>query len=74
MTSELGMQFQAYIEGSQLNYTAPRGRVLLQIVARRFFLDQRRGATEQAMLLELQIDTFSYISHCSHLPIALSTY
>ena len=63
MTSELGMQFQAYIEGPQLNYTAPRGRVLLQIVARRFFLDQRRGAnlTEQA-LLELQIDTFSYQS------------
>ena len=56
MTSE-------YIEGSQLNYTAPRGRVLLQMVARRFFLDQRRGAnlTEQA-LLELQIDTFSYQS------------
>ena len=63
MTSELGMQFQAYIEGSQLNYTAPRGRILLQMVARRFFLDQRRGAnlTEQA-LLELQIDTFSYHS------------
>ena len=56
MTSE-------YIEGSQLNYTAPRGRVLLQMVASRFFLDQRRGAnlTEQA-LLELQIDTFSYQS------------
>ena len=56
MTSE-------YIEGSQLNYTAPCGRVLLQMVARRFFLDQRRGAnlTEQA-LLELQIDTFSYQS------------
>ena len=33
MTSELGMQFQAYIEGSQLNYTAPRGRVLLLMVA-----------------------------------------
>ena len=58
MTSELGRQFQAYIEGSQLNYTAPRGRALLQMVARRFFLDQ----------------THSRISHCSHLPIALSTY
>ena len=68
------MQFQAYIEGSQLNYTAPRGRILLQMVARRFFLDQRRGAnlTEQA-LLELQIDTFSYHS-CSHLLIVQRTY
>ena len=34
--------------------------MLLQLVARRFFLDQRRGAnlTEQA-LLELQLDAFS---------------
>ena len=46
-----------------MQYTAPRGRVLLNMVARRFFLDQRRGAnlTEQA-LLELQLDTFSYQS------------
>ena len=61
--NELGLQLQGYIEGCQLQYTAPRGRVLLNMVARRFFLDQRRGAnlTEQA-LLELQLDTFSYQS------------
>ena len=63
LNNELGMQLQGYIEGCQLQYTAPRGRVLLQMVARRFFLDQRRGAnlTEQA-LLELQLDTFTYQS------------
>ena len=61
--NELGLQLQGYIEGCQLQYTDPRGRVLLNMVARRFFLDQRRGAnlTEQA-LLELQLDTFSYQS------------
>ena len=60
LRNELGLQLQGYIEGCQLQYTAPRGRVLLNMVARRFFLDQRRGAnlTEQA-LLELQLDTFS---------------
>ena len=58
-----GVQLQGYIEGCQLQYIAPQGRVLLHMVARRFFLDQRRGAnlTEQA-LLELQLDTFSYQS------------
>ena len=61
--NELGLQLQGYIEGCQLQYSAPRGRVLLNMVARRFFLDQRRGAnlTEQA-LLELQLDTYSYQS------------
>ena len=63
MNNELGMQLQAYIEGCQMQYTAPRGRVLLYMVSQRFFLDQRRGAnlTEQA-LLELQLDTFTYQS------------
>ena len=63
LNNELGIQLQGYIEGCQLQYTAPTGRVLLQMVAHRFFLDQRRGAnlTEQA-LLELQLDTFSYQS------------
>ena len=63
LRNKLGLQLQGYIEGCQLQYTAPRGRVLLNMVARRFFLDQRRGAnlTEQA-LLELQLDTFSYQS------------
>ena len=63
MSSELGIQFQSYIEGCQLAYTAPKGRVLLQMVARRYFLDLRRGAnlTEQA-LLELQLESFTYQS------------
>ena len=63
LSNELGMQLQAYIEGCQLQYTAPRGRVLRNMVSQRFFLDQRRGAnlTEQA-LLGLQIDAFTYQS------------
>ena len=63
LNNELGMQLQAYIEGCQTQYTAPRGRVLLYMVSQRFFLDQRRGAnlTEQA-LSELQLDTFTYQS------------
>ena len=50
--NELGLQLQGYIERSQLQYTAPRGWVLLNMVTRRFFLDQRRGANliEQALL------------------------
>ena len=63
MSSELGIQFQSYIESCQLAYTAPKGRVLLQMVARRYFLDLRRGAnlTEQA-LLELQLESFTHQS------------
>ena len=62
LNNELGMQLQAYIEGCQMQYTAPRGRVLLHMVSQRFFLDHRRGARLTELALELQLDTFTYQS------------
>ena len=58
---ELGLQFQAYAEKEQLRGRAPLGRVLLNMVARRFFLDLSRGANlTQQSLLELDISSYTY--------------
>ena len=61
LRGELGLQFQAYAEKEQLRGRAPLGRVLLNMVARRFFLDLSRGANlTQQSLLELDISVYTY--------------
>ena len=61
LRGELGLQFQAYAEKEQLRGRAPLGRVLLNVVARRFFLDLSRGANlTQQSLLELDIGSYTY--------------
>ena len=61
LRGELGLQFQAYAEREQLRGRAPLGRVLLNMVARRFFLDLSRGANlTQQSLLELDISSYTY--------------
>ena len=63
LRGELGLQFQAYTENEQLRGRAPLslGRVLLNMVARRFFLDLSRGAhLTQQSLLELDISSYTY--------------
>ena len=61
LRGELGLQFQAYTEREQLRGRAPLGRVLLNMVARRFFLDLSRGANlTQQSLLELDISAYTY--------------
>ena len=61
LRGELGLQFQAYTEKEQLRGRAPLGRVLLNMVARRFFLDLSRGANlTQQSLLELDISAYTY--------------
>ena len=61
MRGELGLQFQAYAGREQMRGRAPLGRVLLNMVARRFFLDLNRGANlTQQSLLELDIISYTY--------------
>ena len=61
LRGELGLQFQAYAEKEQMRGRAPLGRVLLNMVARRFFLDLSRGANlTQQSLLELDIGSYTY--------------
>ena len=43
LRGELGLQFQAYAEREQMRGRAPLGRVLLNMVARRFSLDLSIG-------------------------------
>ena len=61
LRGELGLQFQAYAEREQLRGRAPLGRVLINMIARRFFLDLSRGANlTQQSLLELDIGSYTY--------------
>ena len=61
MRGELGLQFQAYAEREQMRGRAALGRVLLNMVARRFFLDLNRGANlTQQSLFELDIISYTY--------------
>ena len=60
LKGELGLQFQAYTESEQMRGRAPLGRVLLNMIARRFFLDQSRGANlTQQSLLEPEITQYT---------------
>ena len=58
---ELGVQFQAYVESCQLRRTSPKGREMLQMIAKRFQLDLNRGSnlTQQAPL-ELTVDSYAH--------------
>ena len=61
LKGELGLQFQSYAESEHMKGKAPLGRVMLNIIAKRFFLDQSRGANlTQQSLLELDIMQFSH--------------
>ncbi len=61
LKGELGLQFQSYTESEQMRGRNPQGRVLLNIIAQRFFLDQTRGANlTQQSLLELDIRKFTH--------------
>ena len=61
LKGELGLQFQAYVESEQMCGRSPLGRVLLNMVARRFFLDLNRGANlTQQSLLELDVQAQTY--------------
>ena len=61
LKGELGLQFQAYAESEQMRGRSPLGRVVLNMVARRFFLDLNRGANlTQQSLLELDVQAYTY--------------
>ena len=61
LKGELGLQFQAYAESEQMRGRSPLGPVLLNMVARRFFLDLNRGANlTQQSLLELDVQAYTY--------------
>lgn len=61
LKGELGLQFQAYTESEQMRGRAPLGRVLLSMIAKRFFLDQNRGANlTQQSLLEIEVTNFTH--------------
>ena len=75
LRGELCLQFQAYAEKEQLRGRAPLGRVLLNMVARRFFLDLSRGANlTQQSLLELDISAYILMKASAPLLIALSSF
>ena len=60
LRGELGLQFQSYAEAEHMKGRTPLGRILLNMIARRFFLDQSRGSNlSQQSLLELDITQFS---------------
>ena len=44
LRGDLGVQFQAYVEQCQQTRVSPKGRFMLQLIARRFQLDLNRGA------------------------------
>ena len=60
LRGDLGVQFQAYVEQCQQNRVSPKGRYMLQLVARRFQLDLNRGAnlTPQS-LLEMTLESYT---------------
>eukprot|EP00435_Cladocopium_sp_Y103_P061861 s268_g23.t1 len=61
LKGELGLQFQSYAEAEHMKGRMPLGRVMLNIIAKRFFLDQTRGANlTQQSLLELDITQYSH--------------
>lgn len=61
LKGELSLQFQAYAESEQQRGRSPLGRILLSFIARRFFLDQSRGANiTQQSLLELDLTSYSH--------------
>ena len=61
LKGELGLTFQAYAESEQQRGRAPLGRVLLNMIAKRIFLDHNRGANlTQQSLLELDLHSFSH--------------
>lgn len=61
LRGELGLTFQAYAESEQMQGRVPLGRILLNMIAKRFFLDQNRGANlTQQSLLELDLNNFSH--------------
>ena len=67
LRGDLGVQFQSYVEQCQQNRVSPKGRYMLQLIARRFQLDLNRGANlTQQSLLEMTLD--------SHTPDALSKF
>ena len=60
LKADLGVQFQAHCEQCQQRRVSPKGRYMLQMIARRFQLDLNRGANlTQQSLLELTLDTYS---------------
>ena len=60
LRGDLGVQFQAYVEQCQQNRVSPKGRFMLQLIARRFQLDLNRGANlTQQSLLELTLESYS---------------
>ena len=61
LKSEIGLHFQAYAESCQQALYAPKGRVLLRMLAERFYLDLQRGSNlTQQPLLELPLESFTY--------------
>ena len=60
LKGDLGVQFQAYVEQCQQTRISPKGRFMLQLIARRFQLDLNRGANlTQQSLLELTLDSYT---------------
>ena len=60
LRGDLGVQFQSYVEQCQQNRVSPKGRFMLQLIARRFQLDLNRGANlTQQSLLELTLDSYT---------------
>ena len=60
LKGDLGVQFQSYCEQCQQHRVSPKGRFMLQLIAKRFQLDWNRGANlTQQSLLELQLDTYT---------------
>ena len=60
LKGNLGVQFQAYVEQCQQIRISPKGRFMLQLIARRFQLDLNRGANlTQQSLLELTLDSYT---------------
>ena len=60
LKGDLGVQFQSYCEQCQQHHVSPKGRFMLQLIARRFQLDLNRGANlTQQSLLELQLDNYT---------------
>ena len=60
LKGEFGLQFQAHTESEQMRGHAPLGRVLLNMIAKQFFLDQSRGVNlTQQSLPELDITQFT---------------
>ena len=61
LKGDLGVQFQAYVEQCQMHRVSPKGRFMLQLVAKRFQLDLNRGSNlTQQSLLELTLESYSH--------------